>query len=200
MPTTLEQPPTTSRPITPDEFLSHPDHDRYELVNGQLVETHMSMESVWIQGQVYQQIDQFVRQHRLGMTFTDGLTYRCFAELEADPSRIRRPDCSFIRAGRTTSDQFVSGHCEIVPDLVVEVVSPNDSYYDIQKRVHEFLTVGCPLVWVINPNSRMATIFQKDRRVVEIDENAELDGEDVLPGFHCRLADVLPPAKLPDVL
>src|SRR6185436_6619951 len=131
MSTTLEQPL-----LTPDEFLSHPDCDRYELVNGRLVETHMSMESVWIQGQVYQQIDQFVKLHRLGMTFTDGLTYRCFAELEADPNRIRRPDCSFIRAGRTTSDQFVSGHCEIVPDLVVEVVSPKDAYIDIQKRVH----------------------------------------------------------------
>ncbi len=195
MSTTLEQPL-----LTPDDFLSHPDRDRYELVNGQLVETHMSMESVWIQGQVYQQIDQFVRQHPLGMTFTDGLTYRCFAELAADPERIRRPDCSFIRAGRTTSDQFVGGHCEIVPDLVVEVVSPNDSYYDIQKRVHEFLKVGCPLVWVINPNSRMATIFRKDRRVIEIDETAEFDGEDVLPGFRCRLAEFLPPAKLPDVL
>jgi Uma2 family endonuclease len=195
MSTTLEQPL-----LTPDDFLSHPDRDRCELVDGQLVETNMSMESVWIQGQVYQRIDQFVRQHRLGMTFTDGLTYRCFAGLEEDPDRIRRPDCSFIRAGRTTSDQFVRGHCEIVPDLVVEVVSPKDSYYDIQQRVHEFLRVGCPLVWVINPNSRMAAIYHKDGSVVEIDEHANLVGEDVLPGFQCRLADVLPPAKLPDVL
>ena len=200
MSTTLEKPPTTARPITPEEFLAHPDRDLCELVNGQLVETHMSMESVWIQGEVHHQLRQFVTAHQLGKVYPDGLTYRCFAELAADPDRIRRPDCSFIRAGRTTSDQFVGGHCEIVPDLVVEVVSPNDSYYDIQKRVHEFLTVGCPLVWVINPNSRMATIFRKDRRVIEIDENAEFDGEDVLPGFRCRLADVLPPAKLPDVL
>ncbi len=195
MPATLAQPL-----LTPDDFLSHPDRDRYELVNGQLVETHMSMESVWIQGQVFRQIDQFVKQNRLGMAFPDGLTFRCFATLESDPNRIRRPDCSFIRAGRTTSDQFISGHCEIVPDLVVEVVSPKDSYYDIQKRVHEFLTVGCPLVWVINPNSRIATVYRKDGSIMEVDDQNELSGEDVLPGFRCRLADVLPPAKLPDVI
>ena len=195
MPTTLEQ-----LLLTTDDFLSHPDRDRCELVDGRLVETFSTMESVWIAGQLIFEINAFATLHRLGWVYSSGLTYRCFATLEEDPNRIRRPDCSYIRAGRTTSDQFVSGHCEIVPDLVVEVVSPNDSYYDIQKRVHEFLTVGCPLVWVINPNSRMATIFRKDRRVVEIDETAEFDGEDVLPGFHCRLADVLPPAKLPDVL
>ena len=186
--------------LTPDEFLSHPDRDLYELVNGRLVQTHMSMESVWIQGEVHHQLRQFVTEHQLGKVYPDGLTYRCFARQEEDPNRIRRPDCSFIRAGRTTSDQFVSGHCEIVPDLVVEVVSPKDSYYDIQQRVHEFLKVGCPLVWVINPNSRMAAIYRKDGPVVEIDENAELVSEDVLPGFHCKLAEVLPPAKLPDVL
>ena len=188
------------RTYTPEDLLTMPDGKHYELVDGELVETHMSMESVWIQGQVYEQINQFVKRNRLGMAFTDGLTYRCFAELEADPDRIRRPDCSFIRAGRTSSDQFIRGHCEIVPDLVVEVVSPKDSYYDIQKRVHEFLTVGCPLVWVINPNSRIATVYQKDGLIVEVDDQNELSGEDVLPGFRCRLADVLPPAKLPDVI
>jgi Uma2 family endonuclease len=186
--------------LTPDDFLSHPDRDLYELVDGQLVGTNMSMESVWIQGQVYEQINQFVKLHQLGMAFPDGLTYRCFAALEKDPNRIRRPDCSFIRAGRTTSDQFISGHCEIVPDLVVEVVSPKDSYYDIQKRVHEFLTVGCPMVWVINPNSRIATVYRKNGTIIEVDDENELSGEDVLPGFRCRLADVLPPAKLPDVI
>ena len=200
MPATLKQPPQTQPRITPDEFLAHPDRDLFELVNGQLVETHMSMESVWIQGQIYSQIDQFVTEHHLGMAFPDGLTYRCFTTLEEDPNRIRRPDCSFIRARRTTSDQFIAGHCEIVPDLIVEVVSPKDSYYDIQRRVHDFLTVGCPLVWVINPNSRLATVYRKDGLIVEVDDQSELSGEDVLPGFRCRLADVLPPAKLPDVL
>ena len=195
MSTTLEQ-----TLLTPDDFLSHPDRDRCELVDGQLVETHMSMESVWIQGEVHYQLRQFVTEHQLGKVYPDGLTYRCFADLEEDPNRIRRPDCSFIRAGRTTSDQFVSGHCEIVPDLVVEVVSPKDAYIDIQKRVHEFLTVGCPLVWVINPNSRIATVYRKNGLIVEVDDQNELNGEDVLPGFRCRLADVLPPAKLPDVI
>lgn len=195
MSTTLAQPL-----LTPDDFLSHPDRDLYELVDGQLVESNMSMESVWIQGQVYEQINLFVKLHQLGMAFPDGLTYRCFAALEKDPNRIRRPDCSFIRAGRTSSDQFISGHCAIVPDLIVEVVSPKDSYYDIQKRVHEFLTVGCPLVWVINPNSRIATVYRCDGTIVEVDDENELSGEGVLPGFRCRLADVLPPAKLPDVI
>ena len=196
----LEQPTTTQHRITPDEFLVHPDRDLCELVDGRLVETHMSMESVWIQGQLFHRINEFVIKNQLGMAFPDGLTYRCFAGLEADPDRIRRPDCTFVRAGRTTSDQFVAGHCDLVPDLVVEVVSPRDLYYDIQQRVHEFLKVGCPLVWVINPNSRMAAIYHKDGPVVEIDEHGDLDGEDVLPGFQCRLADVLSPAKLPEVL
>ena len=199
MSTTLNHPPQTQHRITPDEFLVHPDRDLFELVNGRFVEQKMSMESVWIQGKLFRRIDLFAEERGLGDAYTDGLTYRCFSRLEEDPNRTRRPDCSFIRAGRTTSDQFISGYCEVVPDLVVEVVSPTDSYYDIQRRVHDFLAVGCPLVWVINPNSRMAAIYRKEGFVTEISDQSDLDGADVLPGFRCRLADVLPPAKLPDV-
>ena len=196
MSTTLNQPPQTQPRITPEEFLVHPDRDLFELVNGQLVEQKMSMESVWIAGELFRRLAGHVMEHKLGRAYPDGLTYQCFNDLEHDPFLLRRPDCTFIRKGRVTPGQFAAGHCRVVPDLIVEVVSPNDTYYDVQQRVHEFRAVGCPLVWVIDPESRTAMVYRKDGCVSEVNEQSSLEGEDVIEGFSVCLAEVLPPQNL----
>jgi Uma2 family endonuclease len=48
-----------------------------------------------------------------------------------------------------------------------------------------------PLVWVIDPKARNASIYRSLTEVRKLSEADELDGEDVLPGFRCRLADIL---------
>ena len=83
MSTTLEQPL-----LTPDDFLSHPDRDRCELVDCRLVETFSTMESVWVAGQLIFELNTFATSRRLGWVYSSGLTYRCFTTLEEDRDRI----------------------------------------------------------------------------------------------------------------
>jgi hypothetical protein len=45
------------------------------------------------------------------------------------------------------------------------------------------------LVWVINPDLRTLTIRRPDRTMATLRNNDEIDGEAVVPGFRCRLAD-----------
>jgi Uma2 family endonuclease len=174
----------------PDDLLTMPEGENYELVDGHLVERHMSRVSNWVGGQVYQNVDRFVRKLELGWVWVVDQGYVCFPD---SPGKVRKPDVSFVRKDRLP-DALSSdgGYVYIPPDLAVEVVSPNDSANAVEKKIVEYLSVGVSLVWVIFPESRTAYMHRGDGSVVRLREEDELTGDDVLPGFRCRLADVLP--------
>ena len=45
----------------------------------------------------------------------------------------------------------ITGYAEVVPDLVVEVVSPNNSLREVNDKALMWLSYGARLVWVVNP-------------------------------------------------
>jgi Uma2 family endonuclease len=75
----------------------------------------------------------------------------------------------------------------------VEVVSPNDLVYVVEEKVEEYLSVGVRLVWVINPNVRTVRVYRLDRSFAGLRESDTLSGEQVIPGFECRVQDLFPP-------
>ncbi len=53
------------------------------------------------------------------------------------------------------------------PILVVEILSPDDTYFDTQERAQDYLSMGVEMVWVIDPKSRTGrmckgNIWQED--------------------------------------
>jgi Uma2 family endonuclease len=178
-----------SAPITPEQFLELPDRDRYELVRGELQEQVMSFEAGLVGGEIYARLRDYVRAHKLGAVVPDGVTYQCFPQ---EPGRIRRPDASFIEKGRLPDNQFSSGHVLVAPDLVVEVVSPNDLFYDVEEKVQEYLAAGVRLVWVASPKSRSIAVYAPDRPEVHLGPADELTGEDVVSGFRVPVSELFP--------
>jgi Uma2 family endonuclease len=75
----------------------------------------------------------------------------------------------------------------------VEVVSPNDSYYDVEHKVQEYLSAGVQRVWVVNPDRRNVRIHHLDGTTTTLNENDEITGEAVLPGFKCRVGEFFLP-------
>ena len=167
--------------------------DRLELVDGQLQEKPgMSMESGEVTALLTAEVVPFVRKRGLGKVMTETTSYRCFPH---KPDGTRRPDLSFIRADRVTP-AMMHGHVPIAPDLAVEVVSPRDGMNDVSERVNDYLRAGTPLVWVLLPGVGCAFVHRGDGSVTRVHagEGGELDGESVLPGFRCPLADLYPVA------
>jgi Uma2 family endonuclease len=126
-----------------------------------------------------------------GLVWAGSLGYRCFPDA---PDKIRKPDVSFVRQERFRTEYLREGFLTIVPDLAVEVLSPNDLAYEVDQKIEEYVDAGVPLIWVINPETRIVEIHRKDGTVTKLHEGAELADEDVLPGFRCRVADLFPPA------
>jgi len=177
---------------TPQDLLTMPGGEHYELVDGRLVERKMSFWSSYVAGVIFRLLELFCRENRLGWVSPEGTSFQCFPSL---PSRVRKADVSFIRLQRLSLAQATSeGHCPIAPDLAVEVISPNDTAYEIDEKVREFLDAGVPLVWVVNPEQRTVEIHRVGGPGAILRENDEIGGEDVVPGFRCRVGDfTLPP-------
>jgi Uma2 family endonuclease len=176
---------------TPEDLLTMPDGDRYELVDGQLVEREMSMESSWIAGEIAGLLRDFVKSRQLGWVFPEETSFQCFLE---EPRRVRKPDTSFFGKSRLPNGPLSEGHCPLAPDLVVEVVSPNDLFYEVEIKVDEWLRAGVPLVWVVNPANRTVLVHRAtEPSPQKLTERETLTGDDVLSGFVCGVNELFPP-------
>ena len=179
---------------TPEDLLAMPDGISYELVGGQLVERKMGMESGWVGTRLSSKLDRFREENGIGWAFNAENGYQCFPH---EPGLVRRPDVSFVRYGRFPGGVVPKGWAKIPPDLVVEVVSPNETAYELEDKLADYQSVGVPLIWVINPKSRTVRIHRGDGTVSYLREDQELSGEDIIPGFHCPVREIFPPRAVP---
>lgn len=162
----------------------------FELIDGQLVEKQIGMIAGWVGLRMSHLLEAHRETTKYGWVFGSETTYRCFEKKRT----ARKPDVSFIRPGRLKKEKLLPGECHIPPDLAVEVVSPNDTSYEVTEKVEEYLAVGVCLVWVIDPQNRVALVYRSDHTIMKVREGEELNGEDVVPGFKCSLEACLPPA------
>ena len=77
------------------------------------------------------------------------------------------------------------------PDLAVEVASPSQGSSAMAAKARIYLAGGTRLVWVVWPARGQIDVWHPgDIEPVTFSGNSTLDGEDVVPGFHLRLADL----------
>jgi Uma2 family endonuclease len=176
--------------LTPDDLLSMGDAGKgFELVDGQLVEQHVSVLSCLVAGRLVALLSVYCDAQRLGWVFPQesGFQYDPTA-----PKKIRKPDGAFIRRDRLPESEFPAGYCHVVPDLAVEVVSPNDTFDEVDKKIEEYLRLGVQIVWVVSLTTRQVYVHRGDGTMSKVREGDQLLGEDVVPGFRCRVGDLFP--------
>ncbi len=174
---------------TPEALLSMPDEKDYELVDGLLVERNMSVLSSWVGGQVYFELNAFLRENPIGWAWPADLGYACFSDA---PKKVRKPDVSFIRKERLPEGLTSEGYEYITPDLAVEVVSPDETSYEVEAKVIEYLDAGVSLIWIIHPEVRTVRIHRGDGSVSWLRDKDGLSGEGVVPGFRCPVSAIFP--------
>ena len=106
------------------------------------------------------------------------------------PDTVRAPDIAFVRRERLP-DPVPAGYLQLAPDLVIEVLSPHDRPGEVLAKIGDWLEAGTHLVWVIDPERRLARVYRQDGTETLVAEDATLDGEAVVPGFFCPLASIL---------
>jgi Uma2 family endonuclease len=170
-----------------------PNHLRgYELVDGRLVEvSHVTLRHARIVAKITYRLMAYLDAHELpGNVYPEaGYVLR----LARDPERLRSPDVSFMTEAtlRRGGGERERGWSHIVPDLVVEVDSPNRQPSIERARIRDYLEVGVRLIWVIHTETGSASVYRADGSVRDVRVDDALDGEDLLPGFRLPLADLL---------
>lgn len=176
-----------TKPISAEQFLESPYSKGFELVDGELVELHMGAESSLVGGEFFAALRAYAKSEG-GTAFPCEAGIQCFAE---DAQRVRKPDACFFVDGRLT-EGVPSGWLREAPDLAVEVVSPRDNAGELQVKIDEYLTAGVRLIWVAYPGTRTVQVYRPSGESSLLHANGTLTGEDVLPGFECRVGELFP--------
>ena len=160
---------------------------RGELVRGVLYETASTgMEHGEIAAKFVIRLGIFVQPRRLGrLTTSDSGVW-----LEREPDTVREPDVAFTSSERLPLNVRVRGYSEVVPDLVVEIISPSDSMREVHEKAQMWLRSGVILVWVADPDTSTIAVYQSGVPVITLTENDTLDGAPVLPGFTLPVREV----------
>jgi Uma2 family endonuclease len=178
---------TKQKLMTAEELLRLPDNGKmYELLDGVLIEmSPPGAEHGGVMSNVSYALQAHVRANALG-TILDG-DPGIF--LRHNPDRVRAPDVCFIARERMPASEIPRGYLDLVPDLIVEIISPNDTAAEVEQKVEEWLREGARLVWAVYPDTRSVVAYHGLASVRIFTENETLAGEDVLPGFAVPVAE-----------
>lgn len=176
--------------MTADDLLRMSDDgkQRYELVAGELrTMSPASSEHGFLSGHLTYLLANFVTPRKLGLIVgaETGFIVR------QNPDTVRAPDTGFVsnerlkKFGRPKRGFFPTG-----PDLAVEVLSPDERQDDIDEKLEDWFAGGVRLVWYVNPRRKTVTVYRSLQDIRILTERDTLDGEDVIPGFSCGVAEI----------
>ena len=174
--------------ITADELLRMPyDGKRYELIEGELIEmAPAGFRHTNIGARIIGLLFQHTDKNDLGeLMNADGGIF-----LQRDPETVRVPDVGFISKERLPPGEAPTGFIDIIPDLVVEVVSPSDRAGQVQAKIEQWIEHGVKLVWLVYPECRSIMVYRSLSEVQVLHEGDTLTGGPVLPGFSCAVSDI----------
>ncbi len=179
---------TETNLLTADDLLRlHSEGVRGELIQGVLCETMSTgVEHGEIVMELGRHLGNFIAPQRLGRLIGSDSGVR----LERAPDTVREPDIGFISADRMPLGERITTYSDVVPDLVVEIVSPNDDADNVFNKARMWLSFGVRLVWVVQPETRSVEVHRSGQPVETVAEDEQLDGIDVLPGFSCTVASI----------
>jgi Uma2 family endonuclease len=130
-------------------------------------------------------VASFVRQRGLGIVFAQDTGFK----IASDPDTVRAPDVGFV--ARDRADLIPErGYAAVAPDLVAEILSPDDRPGEVLAKVADWLSAGTRLLWLIDPRRRTVHVYRQDGSQSLLRDSDALDGEAVLPGFTCQLSEL----------
>jgi Uma2 family endonuclease len=156
----------------------------FELVDGVLVEKAMGFDESIFAVLLSGYLLEYFKTQDLGKVIgADGLM-RIF------PDMVRIPDVAFISWPRFPKGKRRRGEIPlVVPDLVVEVLSRENTRKEMARKLDEYLQAGVRVVWYVDPGRGTVRVHEGRGRSVLLREGQALDGGAVLPGFSSSICE-----------
>ncbi|MCS7031687.1 MAG: Uma2 family endonuclease [Gloeomargarita sp. SKYG116] len=188
---------TTQKKLTVAEFLALPEGDiTYELVEGQAVPKDKPMSPqrfhASLQKRLLWLLETWCRTQEKGDVYTElaiGLHRR------GEPW-FPVPDLTYVSFERWPEQWTTDGPCPVAPELVVEVLSPSQTFGDMAQKAVDYLEAGVNRVWIVDPAAKTITVFYPDRPPRTFRDTQSLSDE-LLPGLTVIPQEVFAQARIP---
>jgi Uma2 family endonuclease len=147
--------PTTGRLVVDWEgYLNLPDDlTHYEIIDGEVIPlASPTLKHQVILKRLLQQIDRFVLPKRLGELLTAPFDF----VVRRAPVRTRQPDLFFLSRERLHDWTHLQEQprLEFAPDLVIEILSPSETYTYWSEKLQDYYALGVPEVWLVDIDKR----------------------------------------------
>jgi len=170
-------------PLTIDDFERLPDVLAYyhELVDGKLVDVSgNTLGHNFLRGLLITLLLPYVEEHKLG---------RVISEQDYDfDGDAHGPDVTFFGPEKA---KLCDGNLRVqrfVPDLAIEIVSQNDTFENLIRKVHRYRRCGTKEVWIVDLDSRTAFVYSEARNAI-VDETGMFESS-LIPGLSIRLGEL----------
>jgi Uma2 family endonuclease len=120
------------------DTIYHPDR---EYIDGELRERNVGK---WEHARIQFLLAAWFGNHELDWDVIGSTEQR----IRISPTRIRIPDLVVLRPGPQP------GILTDPPLLIIEILSPDDTYSDLQERCRDYRQMGVETVWIVDPKTR----------------------------------------------
>jgi Uma2 family endonuclease len=188
----MNQGSSTPGRMTAEEFyewacLPENDEKNVELVEGRVIEwPRGGIRHGVVCGTLCYVLWEFTRRWKKGYACSNGAG----VILQRNPDTVRGPDLALYGGKKSYEELLRDFWGETPPRLAVEVLWSDDPPDLVAEKVDDYLTHGVPLLWVIDTETRQATVYRPGKAPRVLSREEELTGEEILPGLRCRVADL----------
>jgi len=168
--------------------LIFPEDSLYEVVDGQVVEKTVSTYAALLAMRLLFSLKRHLDSESLGMVVMETMFL-----LDAAKNLRRRPDVAVVSSRSWPVEQIppLEGDWNVVPLLVVEVLSPNDLYHQVDRKLQEYLRYGVQEVWLISPEARCVEVFRDSTSRSRFDVGDAVETT-LIPGWSMDVAELIP--------
>ncbi len=172
--------------VTGDDLLAMGDIGPCELVDGRIVAMSPTgaEHGLW-ESRIGRLLGNFVEARRLGWV----LTGEVGVYTRRNPDRVRGADAVFLSRHRSPTPPS-KGYLEVPPDVVVEVISPDDRWQHIREKIEEYFAMGVGRVWIAEPDTRSLLVYRSPTDVTRYGPGDEVLGDEVLAGLALAVDDI----------
>jgi Uma2 family endonuclease len=165
-----------------EAFLRENPSGLYELIDGEIVEKMVTQEHGVIAVNIATEIKLYLRKNPIGHVAVEA-RFRP----KDDDTNDRLPD---ISVHLTDETPVTKGAVQGLPDLAIEIKSPDDTYRFMRAKADFYLENGSKLVWLIFPDKHFVEVYQKDKDIDILLIDDTLDGGNVLPDFELAVSTI----------
>lgn len=170
-----------------EEFLKQPE-DRCELVDGTL-KPKVSPKYKHAKTQLYllTVLNEWCQQQQRGRVLPEwGIILK-----RQGNDWVPIPDLTYVSYQRLSADWDEDTACPVIPELVVEIISPSQTFGELTEKAENYLKNGIDRVWIVDPQAETVTVFRKDQNFETL-RDEQLITDSLLPKLEIAISDLFP--------